>query len=64
MLCMQMSVQPAWCAALGGAVLTSLARSMSCRILETEARVSLATCRVALRVALSRDSSCFRCWRQ
>lgn len=44
-------------------MLTSLARSMPCRSSETRARVLLAACRVSLRVALSRDSSCFQCWR-
>lgn len=54
--CMQMAP------ALGGVALTSLARSMPSRSSESRARVSLAACRVAPRVALSLESSCFRCW--
>uniref|UniRef100_M3Z8X6 Uncharacterized protein n=1 Tax=Mustela putorius furo TaxID=9669 RepID=M3Z8X6_MUSPF len=44
----------------GSTALTSLAWSMPCRSPESWARVSLAACRVALSVALSLDSSCFR----
>ena len=46
-----------------GVALTSLAWSMPCRRSESWARMFRAACRVALRVALSLDSSCFRCWR-
>lgn len=62
---LQAKQRPAVPAALpGGDPLTSLAWSTSCRNFETKARLSLAACRVALRVALSRDSSCFRRWRR
>lgn len=48
----------------GRTLFTSLAWSMPCRSSETWPKVSLAACRVAFKVALSWDSSCFHCLKQ